>query len=276
MAGERSLPGVHAGAGPGAGVPGLLGLLLAMEAGVPVPVPSDLVMLLLGERVSAGSMPLWLAMAALELVALAGTAAPFLAARGPGRALVARLVRTGTPGTLPLLGRVPGRGRSGRGRGRRPTAGPDTVAVGPRWGSAADRLRSGDQAVHRVFLTLAAGRTTPGLRTVTVMAAASSGIRVGQALPALVLGSSLFLQAHLLLGYALGPPARELLEQARLPVLLAGAAALAAAVVLLLFRRRGRAARVVAEGACPACLALGLLRGPGAVDNPTGPDPVIG
>ena len=73
MAGERSVAGALAGAGSGAGVPGLLGLLLAMEAGVPIPVPSDLVMLLLGERVSAGVLPLWLAALALELVAVAGT-----------------------------------------------------------------------------------------------------------------------------------------------------------------------------------------------------------
>jgi hypothetical protein len=57
MAGERSVAGALAGAGSGAGVPGLLGLLLAMEAGVPIPVPSDLVLLLLGERVSAGALP---------------------------------------------------------------------------------------------------------------------------------------------------------------------------------------------------------------------------
>jgi hypothetical protein len=30
-------------------------------------------------------------------------------------------------------------------------------------------------------------------------------------------------------------------------------------VVVLPRRRRGRATRVLAEGACPACLALGLL-----------------
>ena len=98
------------------------------------------------------------------------------------------------------------------------------------------------------------------------MAAASSGVRAGRALPALVLGSSLFLQAHLLLGYALGPAARELLERARLPVLVVAAVALGAVAVLLLRRgRRGRAARVLAEGACPACLALGLL---GPADRP--------
>jgi len=46
-----------------AGVPGLFGLLPLMEAGVPVPVPGDLVMLLVGERVSAAALPLWLAAA---------------------------------------------------------------------------------------------------------------------------------------------------------------------------------------------------------------------
>jgi hypothetical protein len=97
---------------------------------------------------------------------------------------------------------------------------------------------------------------------VTVVTAASSGIPVGRALPALVLGSSLFLQAHLLLGYALGPAARELLERARLPVLLAAVAVLVGVAVLLLHGRRGCAARVLAEGACPACLALGLAGRP--------------
>jgi hypothetical protein len=91
MAGERHLEGVLAAAGGGTGVPGLLGLLLAMEACLPVPIPSDLVMPLLGERVSAGALPLWVAVLLLELVALAGTAALFLAARGPGRALLTRL-----------------------------------------------------------------------------------------------------------------------------------------------------------------------------------------
>jgi hypothetical protein len=40
---------VTAGVGS-AGMPGLFGLLLAMEAGVPVPIPGDLVMLLVGPR----------------------------------------------------------------------------------------------------------------------------------------------------------------------------------------------------------------------------------
>jgi hypothetical protein len=131
---------------------------------------------------------------------------------------------------------------------------------GPRLGCTGPRLdRATELLERRGWPALASGRTTPGLRTVTVVAAASSGIRAGRALPALVLGSSVFLQAHLALGYALGPAAREVLEQARLPVLVA-AAALAVVAILLLVRRTPTT-RVLAEGACPACLALGLVGG---------------
>jgi membrane protein DedA with SNARE-associated domain len=156
-----------------------------------------------------------------RVLAAGGSGEHVLAARGPGRALLARV-------------------------------GPRLGLTGPR------RARASALLERRGWPALTAGRTTPGLRTVTVVTAASAGIRAGRALPALVLGSSLFLQAHLLLGYALGPAARELLEQARGPVLVAAAVVLAAVAVLLLARRRGRAARVMAEGACPACLALGL------------------
>ena len=146
------------------------------------------------------------------------------------------------------------------------------VAAATRATAAATRMgrrarssssRAAELLERRGWPALAAGRTTPGLRTVTVVAAASSGVRAGRALPALVLGSSLFLQAHLLLGYALGPAARELLEQARLPVLVIAAVVLAATATLLLRRRRPRVTRVLAEGACPACLALGLVGGGG-------------
>jgi membrane protein DedA with SNARE-associated domain len=125
---------VTAGIGS-AGMPGLFGLLLAMEAGVPVPVPGDVVMLLVGERVSAGALPLWLAVAALELVAVAGTATLFLLARGPARTLLAR--------------------------------------VGPRVGlTEARRARASALLERRGLPALATGRCTPGLRTVTVVAVA--------------------------------------------------------------------------------------------------------
>ena len=86
-----------------AGVPVLVGALLLIEAGAPLPVPGDVLMLLLGERASAHAIPLWAAGVALELVTLVGVGALFLAARGPARALIERLAHR-----IDLRGRVPG------------------------------------------------------------------------------------------------------------------------------------------------------------------------
>jgi hypothetical protein len=90
-------------------------LLLPMEAGVPIPVPADLVMFTVGERVAAGKFPLWLAVVAFEVIAVLGTTALFLAcrvrpsgsSRGSGRA-------SGSPG----------RGSAARRPSPRPGAGP--------------------------------------------------------------------------------------------------------------------------------------------------------
>ena len=139
----------------GFGAPTALGLLVPMEAGVPIPVPADVVMLLVGERVQAGAFPLWLAVLAFEAVAVVGTVALFVLSRGPGHALVAR--------------------------------------VGPRVGLTEDRRgRVTALLERRGRPALAVGRGTPGLRTVTVVAAGGSGIAARRALPALVIGSSVF------------------------------------------------------------------------------------
>src|SRR6478672_5349017 len=78
-----------------AGVAGLSGtlalvLLLPMEAGVPIPVPADLVMFAVGERVAAGQFPLWLAVTGFEVIAILGTTALFLACRGPAQRIITR------------------------------------------------------------------------------------------------------------------------------------------------------------------------------------------
>jgi membrane protein DedA with SNARE-associated domain len=217
---------VAAGVG-GVGMPGLFGLLLVMEAGVPVPIPGDLVMLLVGEWGAAGAVPLWLALVTLELIAVVGTGTTFLLARGPARALLAR--------------------------------------AGPRVGLTSARLdRAAALLEHRGRAALAAGRCTPGLRTVTVVTAASARLHPARALPALVLGSSVFLQAHLLLGLLAGAAARQLLDEVvgrlRVPLLI-GLVVLLAALAVWLLRRRGRsrAGQVVAEGCCPVCLAAGAV-----------------
>ena len=78
-----------------AGVAGLSGtlalvLLLPMEAGVPIPVPADLVMFVVGERVAAGKFPLWLAVTGFEVIAILGTTVLFLACRGPAQRIITR------------------------------------------------------------------------------------------------------------------------------------------------------------------------------------------
>ncbi len=207
----------------GLGAPVALGLLVPMEAGVPIPIPSDLVALAVGERVSAGTFPLWLAVIGLEIVALVGTSILFLFCRGAGRAVVTRLAS--------------------------------------RIGLREQRLERAGALVERGGRpALAAGRATPGLRTLTVVVAGAAGLSARRALPALVLGSSLFLQLHLVLGLYFGPLAKKAYDAAKAPTL-AVALALAAAAVVFWVVRRGRrgAAESWSEAACPACLGLSVV-----------------
>jgi membrane protein DedA with SNARE-associated domain len=219
--------GMSAGmSGSAAGLSGLLALvlLLPMEAGVPIPVSADLVMFTVGERVAAGTFPLWLAVAGFEVIAVLGTTALFLACRGPAQRILARF--------------------------------------GPRLGLTEARLRRAAAfAETRGRPGLALGRGTPGLRTLTVVAAAVSGLSGRRALPALIVGSSVFLQLHLVLGLLLGPLADQAFDQAKGPALAAGAVLVAAGLVFWRIRRRQRAAAPAAwmEAACPACIGLNLL-----------------
>jgi len=229
-----------------AGLSGSLALvlLLPMEAGVPIPVPADLVMFAVGERVAAGKFPLWLAVAGFEVIAVLGTTALFVACRGPAQRIITRF--------------------------------------GPRLGLTEARLRRATAfAETRGRAGLALGRGTPGLRTLTVIAAAVSGLNGRRALPALIVGSSVFLQLHLVLGLLLGPLADRAFEQAKGPALIATAALVAGTVVFWLVRRRRRAAAPGAwmEASCPACLGVSLVTGrvPGlaglAAPDPVRPEP---
>src|SRR5437667_434325 len=183
--------------GSTAGLSGLLALvlLLPMEAGVPIPVPADLVMFTVGERVAAGRFPLWLAVAGLELIAVVGTTALFLACRGPAHRIIARF--------------------------------------GPRLGLTEARIRRAAVfAERRGRAGLAVGRGTPGLRTFTVIAAGVSGLSGRRALPALIVGSSVFLQFHLVLGLLLGPLADRAFNQAKGPALAVVAVLVGGALVI--------------------------------------------
>jgi membrane protein DedA with SNARE-associated domain len=206
-----------------AGLPFATALVAAMEAGVPIPIPADFVILIVGERVAAGSFPLWAAVIALELAGIVGTAALFLAIRGPGHALVARF--------------------------------------GPRLGLSPERIdRASGFLERRGRSAVVVGRATPGLRTVTVLAAGGSRLKPGLALALLVLGSSVFLQAHLLLGYFVGEAARDLLEAMAGWAIVAVALVALVGIVIWLSRRGSRVGgRGLLEGSCPACIAAGMM-----------------
>jgi membrane protein DedA with SNARE-associated domain len=216
-------PSLAASATGGLGVPAALALLIPMEAGIPIPLPFDLVLLFVGERAAAGAIPLWLAVTALEAVALIGTAALFLACRGPGSALVNRL--------------------------------------GPRLGLTRERMARATAVIERRGgPALAIGRGTPGLRTATCVAAGASGLTLRRALPALVIGSSVFLQLHLFLGYFLGQAAGDLIETATVPLIVVLLGLVVVAAVFWVARRgRRRGAQALTEAACPLCLVLGAV-----------------
>ena len=104
------------------------------------------------------------------------------------------------------------------------------------------------------------GRATPGLRTVTVVAAGASGVSARRAIPALAIGASVFLQLHLVLGYALGPAAADAFDRAKGPMILAFVALIVGAAAFWVLRRGRRAGtRAFTEAACPLCLTLGWL-----------------
>jgi membrane protein DedA with SNARE-associated domain len=200
-----------------------LGLLVPMEAGVPIPLPADLVMFSVGERVAAGAFPLWLAVAGFEAVSVIGTSVLFLACRGPAHQVIARF--------------------------------------GPRMGLSEARVRRGATLVEtRGRSALAVGRGTPGLRTFTVIAAGVSGMSWKRALPALILGSSVFLQLHLVLGLVLGPLADRAFHQAIGLALVALGALLVGALVFWRARRGKRGgSEAWTEAACPACIGLAVM-----------------
>ena len=119
---------------------------------------------------------------------------------------------------------------------------PDHRQVRARAGLTQARVgRAAAFAETRGLPGLALGRETPGLRTLTVIAAGVSGLSARRALPALIVGSSVFLQQ------AKGP------ALAVLAVLVVGTL-----VFWRVRRRKGGAPGAWREASCPACRGVSL------------------
>ena len=93
-----------------------------------------------------------------------------------------------------------------------------------------------------------------------MIAAGVSGLSWRRALPALIVGSSVFLQVHLVLGLLLGPLAVRAFNEAKGPALIALAVLVAATLLFWRARRRKRAAPAAwIEATCPVCIGATML-----------------
>ncbi|MGQ0609255.1 MAG: DedA family protein [Chloroflexota bacterium] len=224
---------------------GLATVLLVKEAGVPIPVPGDL--LVIGAGVAlAGDPPLAIAVLAIILaVGYVGGSVQFWLAR--------RVLRR------PLL--------AGLGR----------VGVGPaRVEALAVRFRrSGARGV-------AVARMTPGVRIASIVAAGVSAVPYAAFLLGLVVGNGIFVAAHFALGYLLGASAAEVIAQAGGVGLIAVGVAALAIVGLIgwaAIRQRRRTSGALgstladwSDAACPACLVLAVPGAAGWRGRPRWPD----
>ena len=219
---------------------GLVALLFVKEAGVPVPVPGDL--LVLGAGVAAAVDPAsgLFVLAAILLAGYAGGVVQFVLVRGGlRRALLAVMARLGVPQA--------------------------------RIESLAERLRrSGARGV-------ALARVTPGVRVPAIAASGLAALPLAAFTTGMIVGNTIFVSAHFALGFAVGAPALALLETSGPALVIGGIVVLAlvGAVGWLLLRRRRLTSlgaepataafsrdsfSAWADAACPACLTLAVLR----------------
>lgn len=210
-------------------------VLLVKEAGLPVPIPGDLIMLLAGIRAAQGQLVLWQVLLVLLIANLIGASLQFLLVRGPGRGAVYRVGR--------YVGLPPAR---------------------------LDRAAGGLQSRGARAVTVA--RITPGVRAAAAIAAGLAGLSYGTFLTGLTIGSLLWILFHTLLGFFAGPWVLAALQSVHLPLipLVAGLLLLGIVVWLTLGFARSRSRRSAGveerlrawtEAGCPVCLAIGALTG---------------
>jgi membrane protein DedA with SNARE-associated domain len=215
------------------GLVALFVVMLAKESGIPVPIPSDLLMIAAGAQAALGAFGLpELALAMLVAVAV-GMTVQFLLLRRVGRAVLERF-------------------------------GPRVGLQPERLDRAAAKLRSAGPAGLFIGLNL------PGARAGIVAAAALTGMAYGTFAPAAITGAATFHAWHVALGFLVGPTAVALLGSVNLwlAIALVGLALVGVIGWILVRSRQGVAERESTkasgprqwtEAACPACLAAALL-----------------
>jgi membrane protein DedA with SNARE-associated domain len=217
------------------GLPAIAAVLLIKSAGVPIPIPADVLMFAAAARVTSGTEPLGLAFAVLLMAIIVGDVIQFRLARGPGRTLVYRLGR--------YLGMTPA------------------------------RLDTASQLVRKSGpLGLAMIMLTPGVRAATVAACGLANVSLRVFIVGLLIGEGLFLALHFFLGSVLDALWQQLTQGASGPLVAAifSGLLLAGFGAWILIRRHqrptaprseiiGSAFEAFHEASCPVCLALGSI-----------------
>jgi len=219
----------------------IVGIMLLKEAGSPLPVPSDLLMITAGIGAASGTYNIFLLLIGIEIALIVGGSTQFLIARSAGRQVIYR------------LGRFIGL-------------------------SQAKLDAAGARLQRRGRLAIIIGLNLPGARAGVIPSAGLAGLAYRVFAPAMVVGSSIFYGWHIALGYLLGPSATTLLDRFHLPLLpiMLGLALLGLVAWLALRRRRKAKAQAMpvegtldrlhawSEAACPACLAVAAFERLGA------------
>jgi len=198
--------------------------LLLEEAGLPMPIPGDLVVLGAGARIGQGGMHWAIALVLVEAATLLGSTTLFWLARRGGRPMLLRF-------------------------GRYLRLDPERLA------------RSETFLRRRGFLAVVIGRLTPGLRVLTTVAAGAFGVPYRQFLPAALIGSNNLVL--LLAGYFAGPELLRAVEGLRISPWFVGALAGVAILlgVQVLIRRRAHLSAAATDLPEPIRLETALLAG---------------
>lgn len=234
------------------GLVGLFGLLLVKEAGVPIPVPGDLLVIGAGVASAHGDLDPATALVAILLAGYIGGSIQFALLRGGLRRPL-----------LALLGR---------------------------FGIRRERVeRHAERLRQRGAGGVAISRATPGLRVVAIAASAMAALPFSRFALGLMAGNTAFVGFHFALGLVAGEPAVRLIASLGTTLAVGGVAlaVLGGAGWWLLRRRRGaRAPKATpaaqgsgpirteatgssvasgedafsdwADATCPVCLTLGL------------------
>jgi membrane protein DedA with SNARE-associated domain len=204
---------------------GLAALILAKEAGVPLPIPGDLVIIGTGAALTGDGPTAALVLSVILVAGFIGASAQFF------------LLRTAVRG--PFLRAL------------------------ERLGVGEERLRGlSERFVRGGSGAIAVARMTPGVRIGVIPAAAIAALPFRVFLPGVVAGNAVFVAAHFGLGFIVGAYAKTIIAAATGPVLAIVVLVVLAAAGWFVLRRRRAAARqgdayeCWADCSCPACVAI--------------------